>query len=58
VDGSSFNVNTDASGYFTLEDLPYGTFPMYVLNEDGSTTDVAFFVQNEDSKSLLGPIPA
>jgi hypothetical protein len=45
---------TDSTGFFTLENVPDGTYPLIVSSEN---TDVAYLLQNEkSSQMLLGPV--
>jgi len=48
---------TDSLGFFTLNNLPDGTFPMLVSK--GNTGDIAYLVQKgSDGKNILGPVSA
>ena len=59
VNGSARTTSTDAQGVFTYENLPEGTYILYVTAENGSNSDVAFLLRHgAKSSSLLGPIPA
>ena len=55
VSGTSVKTQTDDAGYFELEKLPFGTFPMVVSN--GNSEGVAYLLQNGSSTGLLGPVP-
>ena len=50
----TLETTTDSTGFFMLENVPDGTYPLIVSSEN---TDVAYLLQNEkSSQMLLGPV--
>lgn len=56
VSGSNVKTTTDASGYFVLQNLPIGIYPMVVSS--GNSSDVAYLLKNDEDADLFGPIPS
>lgn len=54
--GGDVNTTTDASGYFKLQDLPIGIYPMIVTSEK---SEIAYLLKNNSSnEEILGPVPS
>ena len=50
----TLETKTDSTGFFTLKNVPEGTYPLIVSSENN---DVAYLLQNgKSNKNLLGPV--
>ena len=56
VSGESVTTHTNEAGYFELDQLPLGTFPMLV--SVGNSDGVAYLLTNGSTPELLGPVPS
>ena len=57
VNGGNVTTKTDVSGYFQLEGLPVGVYPLIVSS--GNSDGVAYLLKNSsDDVDLLGPVPS
>ncbi len=56
VYGNDMKTTTDASGYFKLQDLPIGTYPMIV---SANNSEIAYLLKNNSNdEGILGPVPS
>lgn len=56
ISGESVTTQTNEAGYFELDELPLGTFPMLV--SVGNSDGVAYLLTNGATPELLGPVPS
>ena len=57
TNGGNISTKTDVSGYFQLDGLPVGVYPLIVSSDNSN--DVAYLLKNSSTDTdLLGPVPS